>query len=79
MWVGPWLVGMTVIGYFGRYGKENNPGLPQMPEWIDLIVVIAFSLAIFYWAITLAVPSEEVRQLVDAEEEEIRSQPDLAV
>jgi amino acid transporter len=79
LWVGPWLVGMTVIGYFGRYGKDNYPSLPQMPEWIDLIVVVVFSLVIFYWAVTLRVNSEHVAEMVAAEEEEIRSQPDLNV
>jgi amino acid transporter len=79
IWVAPWLIGMTVIGYFGRYGKEKYPDLPQMPEWVDLVVVVVFCLVIFYFAVSLAVGSEKVKRLVDAEEEEIRSQPDLAV
>ncbi|MEJ7689403.1 MAG: APC family permease [Nocardioidaceae bacterium] len=75
-WVPPWLVGMTVIGYLGRYGTTAQKILP---EWVDLAVVVGFSLAIFYWAVSLAVDTDEVRQLVDAEEDEIKGQPDLNV
>lgn len=34
-WVPPWLVGMTVIGYLGRYGTTAQKILP---EWVDLAV-----------------------------------------
>jgi hypothetical protein len=70
---------MTVIGYFGRYGKEKYPSLPQMPEWVDLAVVCIFCLVIFYWAVSLRVNSEHVAEMVAAEEEEIRAQPDLNI
>ncbi len=76
VWVPPWLIGMTVIGYYGRYGGKASS---IMPNWIDLIVVTAFSLVIFYFAVTRAVESDKVRELVDAEEEELRSGPDLNV
>ncbi len=76
IWVPPWLIGMTVIGYFGRYG---NGAQLDLPDWWDLVVVIAFSLAIFYWAITLCVDTECVSQAVSAEEDEIRSAPELSV
>jgi len=76
LWVPPWLIGMTVIGYFGRYdGKASI----ILPDWIDLFVVAAFSLVIFYFAVSLAVDNDQVQRLVDAEEEELRSQPDLNV
>jgi amino acid transporter len=83
IWVGPWLVGMTIIGYFGRYGKGARGVTPgkswALPEWWDLITVCIFCLIIFYWAVTLRVNSEHVGEMVEAEEEEIRAQPELNV
>ncbi|HET6502011.1 MAG TPA: APC family permease [Amycolatopsis sp.] len=69
MWIVPWLVGNEVIGWLGRYGSSGE--LKLLPEWIDLVVVIAFSLAIFYWAVSLAQPSEKVREAVEAERVEL--------
>ena len=83
LWIAPWLVGMTVIGYFGRYGTGARGSAPHptwaLPEWVDLAVVCAFSLLIFYWAVSLRVDSEHVAEMVAAEEEEIHSGPDLNV
>jgi amino acid transporter len=83
MWVPPWLIGMTIIGYFGRYGngaRGSTPGKSwALPEWWDLITVCIFCLLIFYWAVSLRVNSDHVAEMVAAEEEEIRAQPDLNV
>jgi amino acid transporter len=83
MWVPPWLIGMTIIGYFGRYGKGARGSDPSnswaLPEWWDLITVCIFCLIIFYWAVSLRVNSDHVAEMVAAEEEEIRAQPDLNI
>jgi len=76
LWVPPWLIGMTVIGYFGRYGGKSST---TIPEWYDLGLVAVFSLLIFYFAVSLAVEGDTVKRLVDEEKEEIESQPDLNV
>jgi hypothetical protein len=55
IWIAPWLLGHVVIGYLGRYGG----GLNVLPDWVDLAVVIAFSLAIFYWAVALSLSPEK--------------------
>ena len=55
-WIWPWLIGITLIGLIGRYGGHN-----ALPDWIDLLVVIAFSLVIFYYAVSLAMDSEHVK------------------
>jgi amino acid transporter len=55
IWIAPWLLGHVVIGYLGRYGGGRN----VLPDWIDLAVVIAFSLAIFYWAVALSLSPEK--------------------
>jgi hypothetical protein len=61
MWIGPWILGSVVIGALGRYGEGSRSVLP---EWIDLIVVIAFSLAIFHWAVSLTMSQEKVREAI---------------
>ena len=58
MWIGPWIVGQVIIGALGRYGTGSHSWLP---EWIDLLVVVVFSLTIFYWAVRLTMPSEKVQ------------------
>jgi amino acid transporter len=59
LWVPGWLVGMLVISALGRYGDSQ---LNVLPAWIDLIVVIAFSWAIYYWAVRLTLPHDDVQE-----------------
>ncbi|WP_269859086.1 APC family permease [Streptomyces sp. RPT161] len=61
-WVWPWLGGLVVICRFGRYG-----GTRALPGWWDLLVVIAFSLAVHYTAVRLALPSDAVDTAVRSE------------
>ncbi|MET7765906.1 APC family permease [Streptomyces sp. NPDC005393] len=63
-WVWPWLGGLVVIGRFGRYGGSNT-----LPNWWDLLVVVAFGLAVYYGAVRLALSTEEVDKAVVAEGE----------
>lgn len=60
-WVWPWLIGMTIIGVMGDYGTG---ALHILPNWIDLIVVILFSLLIFYSAVRVAISSETAQALI---------------
>jgi len=60
-WIGPWMIGSVVIGALGRYGDGSRNVLPN---WIDLLVVIAFSLVIFYWAVSQAMPRTRVAEAV---------------
>jgi len=61
MWIGPWILGSVIIGALGRYGEGSRSVLP---EWIDLVVVIAFSLAIFHWAVSLTMSHEKVQAAI---------------
>jgi len=63
-WIWPWLIGLTVIGLLGRYGVGSESFLP---EWIDLLVVIAFALVIFYYAVSIAMKTEDVKAALDRE------------
>ena len=55
-WIAPWFAGQILIGWLGRYGNGSRSILP---DWIDIIVVIAFALAIFYWAVSLTLTTED--------------------
>jgi amino acid transporter len=58
LWIGPWIGGSVVIGALGRYGDGSHSWLPN---WIDLLVVSLFSLAIFYWAVQQTMSREKVQ------------------
>jgi amino acid transporter len=61
LWMLPWLGGHVVIAYLGRYGDSARN---LLPEWIDIAVVILFSLAIFYWAVQLSLtPDDTAREV----------------
>lgn len=61
MWVGVWMGGHLVIGALGQYGDSANNVIPM---WWDIIVVIAFSLAVYYWAISLRLDAAGVQAQV---------------
>ncbi|WP_222854110.1 APC family permease [Fodinicola acaciae] len=73
MWVPPWLLVTVLIGWLGRYGG----GLKLLPDWIDLLVVAAFSLVIFYWGVSVAMTSEEVNAAVEKEALELAVEPEI--
>ncbi len=54
IWMGPWLGGQVIIGAIGRYGGGRN----ILPNWVDIAVVIVFSLGIFYWAVALSMSKD---------------------
>ncbi len=62
-WIWPWLIGDTVISVLGRYGGHN-----VLPDWIDILVVIAFSLGIFYYAVEFSRTKEQVYAAIDNED-----------
>ncbi|HEX7841333.1 MAG TPA: APC family permease [Kofleriaceae bacterium] len=55
IWMAPWLGGHVVIGALGRYD-----GYEVLPDWLDIGLVIAFSLAIFYSALRLTLSPDAV-------------------
>lgn len=68
-WIWPWLIGLTVISVLGRYGHGHN----VLPDWVDLAVVILFSLGIFYYAAELSMSKEQVQKALDSEDWQIPS------
>jgi amino acid transporter len=72
-WLAPWLIGMTIIDAFGRYTSKTNDvsSRTHLAEWWDMVVVIGFSLVIFYWAVSLAMPSDKVKAAIETDRDEI--------
>ncbi|MBT1002617.1 APC family permease [Paenarthrobacter sp. DKR-5] len=69
-WIWPWLIGILVIGLLGRYGKGS---LSIFPDWIDILVVVLFSLVMFYYAVSLAMSPEDIAAAVEEDEFEFEA------
>jgi amino acid transporter len=71
-WIIPWLIGATGIGYLGNYGGPH-PIFDRFifGEWTDLVVVAAFSLIIFYWALAVAAPTDKVGAAVEGDAKQV--------
>jgi amino acid transporter len=67
-WLPVWLIGMGIISWLGQYsgGAVAPPvNTNTIPFWWDMVIVAAFSLVIFYWAMALKLPKEEMMNLVE--------------
>jgi len=62
LWLFPWLGGQVLIGWFGRYGIGARSVLPS---WIDIAIVIIFSLSIFYWAVSVPSTAAQAAAAID--------------
>jgi amino acid transporter len=60
MWLPPYLAGMAIISYVGRY-----EGRSWLPFWVDIGVVAAFSVAIFVLAVAVRLPDDEARAYIE--------------
>jgi amino acid transporter len=72
-WIYPWLIGMTIISVLGRYGHGHN----VIPDWIDLVVVILFGLAIFYYAVEFRMKDSAVQQALASEDWQLPIAPEV--
>ena len=70
LWIVPWLGGHVLIGLFGRYG---NGAKGLLPNWLDIGLVIIFSLVIFYWAVSLALTAEQSAATIMKDTPQLRS------
>ncbi|MFF7751779.1 APC family permease [Streptomyces sp. NPDC007971] len=61
-WLPAYLVGMGLIVYLSDFGPLAHPWFPL---WWDIGVTAAFSLAIYYWALAVALPTEKIQRLID--------------
>ena len=73
VWLPAWLIGMGIISWQGQYSgassSDKHPLPPtntfHIPFWWDILVVAAFSLAIYYWAMYTRLPRDEMLLLVN--------------
>jgi hypothetical protein len=59
LWLPPYLVGMGVIVYASTFGPGG-----WIPLWWDILVVAAFSVVIYFWAIAVALPAEDIEAMI---------------
>ena len=71
VWLPVWLIGMGIISWQGQYsGPPRRRPLPptntcNIPFWWDILIVAAFSVAIYFWAMRTKLPREEMLMLVN--------------
>ena len=75
-WYLPYLVGMAVISYIGA---SDFGGIGIIPFGPDLLVVAAFSLVIYFYAISVRLKPEEVRSHVADARQEAEEEEELAI
>jgi hypothetical protein len=68
--------GMAVISYIGA---SDFGGIGVIPFGWDILVVAAFSLAIYFYAMSVRLTPEEVRRHVADAREEAEEEEELAV
>jgi len=61
-WLPFYLIGLGVISWQGQYGPDNTF---RIPFWWDMLVVAAFSLVIYFWAMASRLPKAEMLNLVE--------------
>ncbi|WP_036571761.1 APC family permease [Nocardioides sp. URHA0032] len=60
-WLPAYLVGLGIIIYISSFGPLDDPPLPFL--W-DMLVTVLFSFAIFYWAMQVCLPQEEIEEMM---------------
>jgi amino acid transporter len=68
-WLPVYLIGFGIISWLGQYPLKGTGGAPpintfRIPFWWDFLVVAAFSLIIYYWALATSLPREETLELI---------------
>jgi amino acid transporter len=61
-WLPVYLVGLGVIVYLSPYGPLRTPVIPL---WWDIAVTAVFSVAIYYWALAVSLPTEQIQAMID--------------
>ncbi|GAA1921916.1 APC family permease [Nocardioides hwasunensis] len=61
-WLPVYLVGMGVIVYISDFGPNGASAL--VPFGWDAVVVAAFSLVIFYWAMAVGLSTEQIEEMI---------------
>ena len=62
VWLPVYLVGMGLIVYLSDFGPLSNP---VFPLWWDMVAVGVSSLAVYFWAMRVALPTHKIETLID--------------
>jgi amino acid transporter len=69
VWLPFYLVGMGIIAWQGQFSGESSTAAPlntgHIPFWWDMVIVAAFSLVIYFWAMATRLPRAEMLNLVE--------------
>ena len=68
-WLLPYLIGMGIISWLGQFPLKGDGGAPpintfHIPSWWDYLIVAAFSLVIYYWAVATRLSREDMLERV---------------
>ena len=74
MW--PYFIGLAILSYLS---PTDFGGTGLLPFGIDIILVAAFSIAIYYYAMSVRLTPEEVRSHVADARAESEEEEELAV
>jgi amino acid transporter len=71
-WLPVYLIGMGVISWQGQYGPDNTF---RIPFGYDMLIVLGWSLVIFYWAQAVSLPRQEMERLIALQSERMADAP----
>jgi amino acid transporter len=75
-WLWPYFIGMALLSYLG---PTDFAGIGVIPFGWDILVVAIFSLAIYYYAVSVRLTTDEVRSHVADAREETEAEEQLAI
>jgi amino acid transporter len=74
VWLPVWLIGMGIISWQGQFSggpQTASVNTKNIPFGWDMLVVAAFSLFIYYWAMSAKLTREQMLREVNSQAEEI--------
>ena len=81
-WLPFFLIGMGIISWQGRYCSSGAAGTGSncaatngIPFWVDIAIVAAFALVIYFWAQAVRLPRAEMLKLVSRQAAEPMEPP----
>jgi amino acid transporter len=70
-WIAPWFAGHIGLGVLGRFGG----GKEILPDWVDLVAVLGFSLAIYYMAVKMTLSAAESAAAIAKDAHQLDEEP----
>ncbi|WP_246354833.1 hypothetical protein [Nocardioides ungokensis] len=59
VWLPPYLIGMGIIVYVSTFGPGG-----WLHLWWDMLVVAVFSMIIYFWAMQVGLPAEQIEEMI---------------